>query len=108
PYRIDVGQECPTYRSGLIALLALGFPITGVGLAVALRFDLALDRVTLNLAVVLGGELVAVALAGDAEGKHSILEGGIIDLGLGVVAAQNHTGDLVAFHLELHGLFEAL
>src|SRR5207253_6951109 len=86
-YRPDVGQECPTHQSGLVLFDALGVPIAGLadGVAVAGGLNLALDRVAVDLAVVLGDHLGAVALAGGGEAEHTILEAGILDLGLGVV-----------------------
>src|SRR4051812_43986023 len=85
---------CGQYELGLISLLALGFPIAGISLAVALGFDLALDGVAIDLAAVLGDALHVVALHGDGEADGAIFEGGIGDRGLGVVAAENHAGGL--------------
>jgi len=53
---------------------AFGFPITRLGLAVPLSFDFALDRITTDLAIVFGGELVSADLTGHREGNLISLE----------------------------------
>src|SRR3954451_11483620 len=97
----------------VVGLGAGGLPLAGLGLAVALGLGGAGDRVTLELALVLGREGVAVELPGDGEGDLAVLEGAVGDLdrlGCGGVAAaaaaaasrsSDLTGELLTVVFEL-------
>src|SRR6478672_9972503 len=100
----------------VVSLGAGGLPLAGLSLAVPLALGGAGDGVTLELALVLGREGVAVELPGDGEGDFAVLEGAVGDLdrlggrgiaaaaAAGAAAASGHghfTGELLAVMLEL-------
>ena len=53
---------------------AFRFPITRLGLTVPFSFHFALDRITADLAIVFGRELVSIDFTGDIEGNLIPLE----------------------------------
>src|SRR5438128_10135555 len=88
-------------------LRSFGFPIAGLGLAVALEFRLAVDRVAADLPRVLGCELLPVALAGYLERDFAILECAILNRGF-LIVPDHGAGQLVALRLELERQIKAL
>src|SRR5579862_113733 len=90
-----------------LGLVALGLPVglDWIAAVAAWTFDGALDGVAIELAGILGGGFVAIALAGHLEAESAILEGGIGNFGFsGSAAAASHagdgSGDFVAVHFE--------
>src|SRR5262245_66407838 len=73
----------------LSVLGPLGLKVAGLGLPVSREFRLALERVALDLGLVLGRELLAVPLARDLEGHLAVLERGVLDGQFLVVAAEH-------------------
>jgi len=91
----------------LLVGLALGFPVAGLGLAVSFGFDLALDGVGADLAVVLRDHLVAIELPGHGERDllpfHFALGNGCLR-GLPIAArAAKGSGQLFAIDLQFEG-----
>src|SRR5262245_35292892 len=89
------------WASASFLLHSLGFPIAALFFAVAFRFGLALDRVTAQLAGVLGREFIAVEFTSDAEGNVAVFVRRIGDGDFGVVAARHRAGQFVALEFQL-------
>src|SRR3954452_20496263 len=82
------GKSASARLARLLAVLhPLGLPVAAAGLVAAGRFDLALDRVAVHLAVVGAGDLPVLDLADDLERHLAVLELAVLDLRLLVVPA---------------------
>src|SRR5262249_43255409 len=97
----------------LVRLHPLGFPVHLVFLVHDGRRDRSLDRVLGDLAAVLGGELVVLELAGDAERDLALLVLAVLDLRLRLLAAAeagagHGPGHLPVLDFQLQGVLDLL
>src|SRR3989442_2295724 len=87
---------------------AFCFPITR-GLAVPASFHFAFDRITTDLAIVLGGDLVSLDLTCDLEGNLIPLDLALVNCHIAALATASRRGQcschFVSFELQLKGVF---
>src|SRR3954451_10431563 len=89
----------------LLVLGALGHPLAGLA---AFALAGALDRVAVELALVVDRHRLTVALAGHVERQGAVLQLALLDLRLLVVAADDDAGHLLALRLQLGLLLKRL